>query len=268
MLRRLVRSILQKAGYTVIHRSVLSSWLKDEFRRNADVVSDNPLADIQDEDEFMEAYEKCKVYTMTSVERMFALFEAVRYVVSADVPGDIVECGVWKGGSVMLCAHALQALGNTERRIYLYDTFAGMTEPSEIDQDYSNRHGHDQWQALAEADRNFWCYASLDEVRQNVLSMGYPEGHFVFVEGKVEDTIPATVPDRIALLRLDTDWYGSTRHELVHLFPLLAKGGVLILDDYGFWRGHRAAADEYFAECGLEVLLTRVDLSCRMMVKS
>jgi hypothetical protein len=88
-----------------------------------------------------------------------------------------------------------------------------------------------------------------------------------FVKGKVEDTIPASTPDRIAILRLDTDWYASTRHELEHLYPLLAPGGVLIIDDYGHWEGCRQAVDEYFASRNLQVLLNRVDYTGRIAVK-
>jgi hypothetical protein len=85
--------------------------------------------------------------------------------------------------------------------------------------------------------------------------------------GKVEDTIPADIPEKIALLRLDTDWYESTKHELIHLFPRLQKGGVLIIDDYGFWKGARKAVDEYFAENNIQILLNRIDDTGRMAIK-
>ena len=88
-----------------------------------------------------------------------------------------------------------------------------------------------------------------------------------FVAGKVEDTIPATPPARIALLRLDTDWYESTRARAVHLYPLLVARGVLIIDDYGHWEGARQAVDEYFAARGAPAA-HRIDYSGRMMVKN
>ena len=88
-----------------------------------------------------------------------------------------------------------------------------------------------------------------------------------FVEGKVEDTIPATLPKRVALLRLDTDWYESTRHELCHLYPLLSRHGILVIDDYGHWQGARQAVDEYFAAQGQPVYLHRVDYTARLVVK-
>jgi O-methyltransferase len=106
---------------------------------------------------------------------------------------------------------------------------------------------------------NFWARAPLDEVRDVMYALPYPQAQIHFVKGKVEETIPDQAPAQIALLRLDTDWYESTRHELVHLYPRLAPGGVLILDDYGWWRGAGRATDEYFQENGPAPLLVRID---------
>jgi hypothetical protein len=87
------------------------------------------------------------------------------------------------------------------------------------------------------------------------------------VKGPVESTIPATIPDQLAILRLDTDWYESTKHELDHLYPRLVSGGILIIDDYGHWQGARQAVDEYFARQNLKPLLSRIDYTCRIMIK-
>jgi hypothetical protein len=104
-------------------------------------------------------------------------------------------------------------------------------------------------------------------VQRNLAGTGYDLASVKFIKGKVEETIPAHAPARIALLRLDTDWYESTRHELAHLFPRLVPGGVLILDDYGHWQGSRRAVDEYMAEHGIPILLNRVDYTARIAVK-
>jgi len=112
-----------------------------------------------------------------------------------------------------------------------------------------------------------WAMAPLDRVRRNVLATGYPAERVHFIQGKVEDTLPANAPDRIALLRLDTDWYESTHHELTHLYPRLSPGGVLIIDDYGHWQGSRLAVDEFFAARAYTPLLGRMDYTGRMMVK-
>src|SRR5262249_52452971 len=107
----------------------------------------------------------------------------------------------------------------------------------------------------------------LEAVRRVMLGTGYDERKLVFVKGKVEDTVPGQAPAQIALLRLDTDWYESTRHELAHLFPRPAPGGVLIIDDYGHWQGARKAADEYFEAQRIAILLNRIDFSARIAVK-
>lgn len=205
-------------------------------------------------------------YTMTSPERIFALVRSVEHVVASRVPGAVVECGVWRGGSMMAVALTLLRLGVTDRELYLYDTFAGMPEPGAVDVKHSGTPAAD---VLARSRRrsNVWAIASLGEVREAVLSVGYPEERIHFVRGLVEETLPATAPRQIALLRLDTDWYASTKHELVHLYPRLARGGVLILDDYGFWQGARKAVDEYFAEIDAPPLLNRIDDTARIGVK-
>src|SRR5207244_6492838 len=120
---------------------------------------------------------------------------------------------------------------------------------------------------LARSDRQtglVWAYAPIEEVESNLRGTGYPPDKLHFVAGRVEDTLQRYAPDRIALLRLDTDWYESTRHELVHLFPRLTDGGVLIIDDYGHWAGSRKAVDEYFATEGRRPLLSRIDYTGRI----
>jgi hypothetical protein len=104
-------------------------------------------------------------------------------------------------------------------------------------------------------------------VKNNLYSTGYPRENIIFIKGKVEETIPAVIPDKIAILRLDTDWYESTYHELLHLFPRLSVHGVLILDDYGCLKGAKRATDTYFNEHGVKVLLNRIDYSGRIAIK-
>ena len=169
---------------------------------------------------------------------------------------------------MMAAARILLEEGDDTRELYLYDTFAGMTDPTTADvtdkgasaNRWMRRYGRD------EAGHSKWCNASLDDVRQNIASTGFPLDRVTFVEGPVEATIPGVAPDRIAVLRLDTDWYESTAHELTHLFPRLAPGGVLILDDYGHWQGARRAVDEYLDKAGLHLLLHRIDYTGRMAV--
>ena len=219
-------------------------------------------------DEFIELYEFCRPYTMTSIERMFALYKSIEYIVKNDIPGDFVECGVWRGGSAMLMALTLLKFKQANRKIYLFDTYEGMSAPTEDDVDIHRRKASDQLEATTtEKQNSIWCLATYDTVQQNVISTNYPADNFKLIKGMVEDTIPANNPGQLALLRLDTDWYASTKHELTHLFPLLAGKGVLIIDDYGHWQGARKAVDEYIAEKNIPILLNRVDYTGRVAIK-
>ncbi|RZU48552.1 macrocin-O-methyltransferase TylF [Krasilnikovia cinnamomea] len=199
-----------------------------------------------------------KPRTMTSPEKLNALVNSVRYVVRHQIPGDIVECGVWRGGSMMAIAKTLIEAGDTDRHLHLYDTFEGMSEPTEHDRRFDGRPAAEM---LSAADRSagIWAYASLEDVQEGMRESAYPADRVHFYKGKVEDTIPAHIPDRISILRLDTDWYESTRHELKHLWPRLVPGGVLLLDDYGWWDGARQAVDEWLEETRLPLLLMRMD---------
>ena len=205
-------------------------------------------------------------FTMTSPERVAALVEAVRYVSRHAIPGAIVECGVWRGGSMMAVAQTLLELGES-RDLHLFDTFDGMPPPGAADCDLTGASAADLMAAEDKQTGAVWARSPLADVRHNLLGTGYPESRVHFVAGRVEDTLPARAPERIAILRLDTDWYESTRHELVHLFPRLSAGGVLIIDDYGHWQGARRAVDEYLEETGVRLLLNRIDTTGRIGVK-
>lgn len=209
--------------------------------------------------------------TMTTPERQLALVDAVTYVQRAPVPGAFVECGVWRGGSVQAMLLRLHQLGGAPRDVYLYDTFSGMTRPTELDTSAFHRPALEEWdEASGSAYPGLFGGedASLDAVRALLAGTGHPQERLHFVVGPVEETIPGTVPDRIALLRLDTDWYESTRHELEHLYPRVVPGGVVIVDDYGHWQGARRAVDEYLAREGTAYpLMHRTDYTCRMWVK-
>jgi O-methyltransferase len=209
-----------------------------------------------------------KAYTMTSPERVFAILDAVRYVLKNDVRGSIVECGVWRGGTMMAVAHLLQMHNSFDRDLYLFDTFEGMPLPTDVDADFHGRKAKSKFLAEKRSDDSSdWCYASLSEVQKNLENTGFPDEKFHCVVGKVENTVPAQAPETISILRLDTDWYESTKHELTHLYPRLVRGGVLIIDDYGHWQGARKAVDEYFLENRVPMLLNRIDYTGRIGIK-
>jgi hypothetical protein len=204
--------------------------------------------------------------TMTSPVKLFALVQSVRYVAAAGVAGDVVECGVWRGGSMQAVAWTLLEQNDAERDLYLFDTYEGMPPPDENDKRI--RDGSSAEELLQQHRRTHpvWAYAGLDDVRDGMAETGYPAERTHFVRGLVEDTIPSDAPERIALLRLDTDWYASTKHGLEQLYPRLVPGGVLILDDYGHWDGARKATEEYLASIDDELLLLPIS-SGRIAVK-
>lgn len=227
----------------------------------------DPLASLDLDGSLASRVRAVQAYTMTSPERVVALCDAVAYLEQHAIPGAIVECGVWRGGSMMAAALTLRALGAGDRDLYLFDTFEGMPPPTRVDLDASGSSAASLLeQQPKRAPRSVWCVADLDDVRANLVSTGYPPEKLHFVVGRVEETLPAAAPERIALLRLDTDWYASTRHELEQLFPRLVPGGVLLLDDYGHWQGVRRAVDEYLAAQRIPLLLQRIDYTGRIAV--
>ena len=210
---------------------------------------------------------RVRPYTMTSAERVMALCQSIAYLEQRGIAGAVVECGVWKGGSMMAAALALRALRSTSRPLYLFDTFSGMPPPGSADRDLHGRHAADWLDADSTMGDMVRARCGLAEVHQALRRTRYPWDRIAFVPGRVEETLPARAPERIALLRLDTDWYESTAHELDHLWPRLADGGVLIVDDYGHWQGARRAVDEFLARNGLMPTLHIIDYTGRLVVK-
>lgn len=229
-----------------------------EFRMK----QNNNYSDFSDEE--LSVFEKVKDYTMTSPERIVSLIRAINYIEKNSIEGSIVECGVWKGGSMMA---ALLAMKDQRRKIYLYDTFEGMSEPTEDDESYKNESAKEAFLNKDEYWKRIECFSTLEEVEKNIYSTGYPKREINFIQGKVEETIPGTIPEKIAVLRLDTDWYESTMHEMVHLFPKLVQGGVIIIDDYGHWKGCKKAVDEYISDNNIKLLLNRIDYTGRIGIK-
>ncbi|MBP6455164.1 MAG: class I SAM-dependent methyltransferase [Chitinophagaceae bacterium] len=226
-------------------------------------------ADI-DSAHFWDLYKLCKPFTMTSVERMFALYNATNYVLDNNIEGDFVECGVWRGGSAMMVAYILKNRNVLDRKIYLYDTYEGMSEPTEFDKTFDGSSAKNLlMQSKNKETAIIWCLASLEDVQQNLRLTGYTEDNIFYIKGKVEDTITSKSPiHNIALLRLDTDWYESTKHELEYYYPKLQKNGILIIDDFGHWEGCKKAVVEYFKKNNITMLLQRIDYTGRLAIKN
>ena len=181
-----------------------------------------------------------------------------------NLPGDFVDCGVWRGGNVILAAKIFQYYG-CDNRVWAFDTFEGMTKPEIID--FSSYEGPalETWGSFTAVGET-WLESKLPEVIQNFLDFKIDLNLVEFVRGKVEDTLLGpNVPEEISILRLDTDWYSSTKVELEVLFPLVKNGGIIMFDDYGYWEGHAKAIDESFQ--GSRPFLFRIDDICRLMIK-
>jgi O-methyltransferase len=213
-------------------------------------------------------YDAVAPHTLTSPERVAALAELVRYTVSSGIEGAFVECGVWRGGSMMAVARTLRALGVETADLYLFDTFGRVPAPSKRDVTFTGESAASFVSRCARAAGGSpWTTASLQEVHNNLESTGYPMDRVQLVSGRVEETIPEQAPPTIALLRLDTDWYESTRHELVHLYDRVARGGGILVDDYGQFRGAREATDEFLSTLSYSPYLHRIDYTGRLFFK-
>lgn len=207
--------------------------------------------------------------TMTSPQRVWALCDAIDRISQLEIEGDIVECGVWRGGSMMAAAKSLLYHGDCSRSLWLFDTFEGMTKPETQDVDHNGNLASQLLDSTERIEDSVWCIAGLEEVKTNLHTTGYPQENLKFVAGPVEQTLlnDEILPDQIALLRLDTDWYRSTLLELETLFPRLVPGGVLIIDDYGHWQGCQQAVDEYFEANGISMELNAIDYTGRIGIK-
>lgn len=249
-----IRKLIHHLGYELI-------------KSNDTTIAPNVIFPSDFEQTSIEIIKLVREKTMTSPERLNSLINAVQYVVNNRIEGAVVECGVWRGGSMMAVAYMLQKLF-TYRDLYLFDTYVGMTPPTDKDVAHFNVDAKTLLNSKDKREREaYFCYAALEDVQQNLRSTGYPFDKIHFIKGKVEDTIPDQAPDKIALLRLDTDWYESTRHELEHLFPRLVPGGIIIIDDYGYWKGCKQATDEYIQNNKIPLFLNRIDSTGRIGTK-
>jgi O-methyltransferase len=203
-----------------------------------------------------------KPFTMTSEERIISLFESLEYIRINNIEGDFVECGVWKGGNILGMMEYLSHYNITDRNIWLYDTFNGMTDPEEEDIDFNNTRANDIID-------NIRCYSNLEEVKMNLSASNLPKDLLVYVIGDICETLnyQKNIPKKISILRLDTDWYKSTKKEMEILYPRLTNNGVLIVDDYGHWKGSKKAVDDYIEEKKLNLEIEKIDYTGIKIIK-
>ena len=186
---------------------------------------------------------KCNPFSMIRDDRFVANAQAIEYILDKNIQGDIVEVGVWKGGSIISMLMTLQKNNSLNRNVHLYDTFSGMTPHTDKDFDQDNRTA----ESLISSDPFWLCISSLDEVKNNIkVSSDYPEDLIKYHVGDICKN--EYIPEKIAFLRLDTDWYESTKCELEMFYNSVASGGVIMLDDYGHWQGCKRAVDEFLKD--------------------
>lgn len=196
-------------------------------------------------------------YSMTSRQRIDALYDSMEYIRNNNISGDYVECGVWRGGNILGIIKYLEHYDSVENNIWLYDTFSGMTKPDSVDIDFNNKKAEDILEQV-------FCLASLDDVKTVLSEVSYPKGKIKYVVGDICETLlnKDNVPDRISLLRLDTDWYSSTKVELEILWDKLEVGAPCIIDDYGHWQGCRKAVDEFLDTLPIKYEIEKIDYTC------
>jgi len=203
-------------------------------------------------------------YSMTSIERISTLYDSLEYIRKNDIHGDIIECGVWKGGNILGIIKYIDYYNMYNKQVWLFDTFQGMTNPDDIDIDYKNNSANNIFK-----NPEIFCYSSLEDVKNNINNLSFNKDliKINFVIGDVSETLQnkINIPNEISLLRLDTDWYKSTKDELEYLYPNLVSGGVLIVDDYGHWNGSRKAVDEFFND--KNVKLEKIDYTGVKIIK-
>lgn len=248
-MKSVVQNLFKAAGYRLIKDSPQLDSLIPEITDRERVLMETALS-----------------YSMAGPIRMWAFLKAVEHVAHAPISGDIVECGVWKGGHLVMAGLLRKQLG-FDADLWGFDTFEGMNDPTDVDRKTNETVlAKVKFDQMRRDDHVDWCYAGIDEVAANYRSE-VGDSNVRLIKGSVEETLtqPANLPDRIALLRLDTDWYESTKAELEILYPRLVSGGILMIDDYGEWAGAKKAVDEYFV--GQNIWLHYIDRSCRLFVK-
>jgi|LakMenEpi03Aug12_release.lakeMendotaPanAssembly.Ray.scaffolds.fasta_scaffold186377_2 O-methyltransferase len=212
---------------------------------------------------------KAKNYSMTDYKNLYLSAQAIKYISENNIDGDIVECGVWKGGHIIIFKSLCEKY-ELSKKIFAFDTFEGMTVSTEADLNYNEEKACDLLNKVVITKNdgdNIWCYASLDSVKNNITNSTGNIANINFIKGDVCETLKETsnLPEKISLLRLDTDFYESTKIELQTLYPLLQEGGLLIIDDYGHWKGAKKAVDEYFSKH--YHFKHVINGTCRMIIK-
>ena len=235
-------------------------------------ISQDPSSPIElnDAENEIIQYVRSHNLSMCTTLNLYQTAIACKYIVKNKIPGDFVECGVFRGGNALIAARIFE-MYNSEKKVYLFDTFSGMSEPTKYDvSTRTNLPVMNKYLSVKREKFTDWTYASIEEVRENFKKLNLLQDNVVFIQGKVEDTLnqPENIPTAISFLRLDTDWYESTKIELEILYNKLVVGGILVIDDYGSWDGAKKAVDEFFINLSHPPFLSFIDNGARIAIKT
>ena len=189
-------------------------------------------------------------HTMIGEKRLRNICYCVKEVLENNIPGDLIETGVWRGGATILMRAILQAYGDRARKVWVADSFAGLPAPN------PSQYPVDAGDLL-----HTYAYLAvpLEEVQANFSKYGLLDTQVVFLKGLFSKTLPSAPIDKISVLRLDGDLYESTMDALVNLYPKLSAGGYLIIDDYGAVNGCRVAVTDYREKYQLKEEMIPID---------
>lgn len=215
---------------------------------------------------FLRHYIEGPAVSMLPMARIDNIHRCIRDVVEHDVPGDVIETGVWRGGATIFMRGVLEALGDTTRRVWVADSFEGLPEPDaeRFPLEAERFHG-------SVIQRGYDRFAvDLPAVRRNFEAYGLLDDRVRFLPGWFSDTLPHAPIERLAVMRLDGDYYESTIDALDALYPKLSVGGYVIVDDYGedSWTNCRQAVDEFRTAHGIDDPLVEVDSKCSYWQRS
>jgi len=201
---------------------------------------------------------KVKPYTLVSFERLYNVHMLSRLIEENSMKGAFVECGVWKGGCVAIMAHVAKKAGSN-RKIWLFDSFEGLPEPTKKDgieaKIFASKKDSGKLKSIKKV------VASISDVNEILSKLKIDRKNIVIRKGWFQDTLPKAKKDigAISILRLDADWYESTKICLEKLYGLIIPKGYIIIDDYYSWGGCRKAVDEFIAKNNLQIKIRRID---------
>ena len=252
MLKKFIKRILNNFGYKIISKKLVQEGRKFNCRSHQ---------------EELKEFEKVEHLALSSLPNKWSLIQSLKYIKENNIDGDIVETGVYKGANLILVNNFLNK-HKLKKTIFAYDTYSGQPDPTELDFDLKGTNMVEKFSELKK--KNIIpVFCSLDDVKKNITQYSeYDLTNFKFVKGKVEDTLNKkdNLPLKISILRLDTDFHDSIKKSLEILYPLLSNGGVLIVDDYGHFKGAKIAVDNFFKD-KKNILMHRVDYTCRLIIK-